>query len=361
MGFLEVHDVSKKFGESRAVDRVSFSLEHGRVLCLLGPSGSGKTTLLRLIAGLETLDEGSIRFDHREMEGVPPHLRTFRMMFQEFALFPHKNVFDNVAFGPRIQNESREAVARRTEEMLDLVGLKGFGSRNVAELSGGERQRVALARSLASPPGLLMLDEPLGSLDRAMRKRLISDLNRILGKVGVTTILVTHDQSEAFAAADVVAVMNQGKIEQMDAPEALYKHPGNSVVARFLGFENLFEGAVDETGGVLTDLGRLFPPSDGARPGETATVLLRPESARLVDADPALPVGETRVSGTVVERLFQGAHYHIAMVTSRGEALVFDISNETPPPAVGEAVHLAVKPSGMVLMPPPGRAKGVNR
>ncbi len=350
MGFLEVQDVSKRFGGELAVNRVSFSLEHGRILCLLGPSGCGKTTLLRIIAGLETPNRGSIRFDGREMRGVPPHLREFRMMFQEFALFPHKNVFENVAFGPQIQRNSREAVVRRTEEMLDLVGLEGFGPRDVAELSGGERQRVALARSLASHPRLLMLDEPLGSLDRAMRKRLISDLNHILRKVGVTTILVTHDQSEAFAAADVVAVMNQGEIEQMDSPETLYKYPKTPVVAGFLGFENLVEGK-KEGDAVHTDLGRLFPPSDAVEPGRTVTVLLRPESARLVDDNAALPAGEAMVSGRVKERLFQGAHYHIGVEIDRKRILVFDVSNETPPPAVGEMIHLALKPSGMVLMP----------
>ncbi len=351
MGLLEVQNVSRRFGEKLAVNRVSFSLDRGRVLCLLGPSGCGKTTLLRIIAGLETMDRGSVRFDDREMEGVPPHLRGFRMMFQEFALFPHKNVFDNVAFGPRIQKQTREEIVQRTGEMLNLVGLSGFGPRDVAELSGGERQRVALARSLASPPRLLMLDEPLGSLDRAMRKRLISDLNHILGKVGATTILVTHDQSEAFAAADVVAVMNQGRVEQMDSPATLYKHPRNPVVAGFLGFENLVEGKKGEEG-VHTDLGMLFPSSDATEPGRSVTVLLRPESARLVDDDAALPVGETRVSGRVRERLFQGAHYHIGVATDRGRILVFDVSNETPPPPEGEVVHLALKPSGMVLMPP---------
>lgn len=355
MGFLEVTDVSKTFGGELAVDRVSFSLERGRILCLLGASGCGKTTLLRIIAGLETPDSGSIRFDGREMEGVPPHLRQFRMMFQEFALFPHKNVFENVAFGPRIQKDSRKEVLRRTEDMLDLVGLKGFGPRNVSELSGGERQRVALARSLASRPRLLMLDEPLGSLDRAMRKRLISDLNRILRKVEVTAILVTHDQSEAFAAADEVAVMHRGGIEQMAAPENLYKYPKNPVVARFLGFENLVEGKRDGKEGVVTDLGLLFPASDDdTGKGRSVTVLLRPESARLVDEGAALSGRETMVRGTVRDRLFQGAFYHISMKSSGGRTLVFDISNETPPPLPGEPVFLALKPSGMVLMPPPG-------
>ncbi|MCP4693584.1 MAG: ABC transporter ATP-binding protein [Desulfobacterales bacterium] len=350
MGLLEVLDIFKRFGEEIAVDGVRFSLERGRILCLLGPSGCGKTTLLRIIAGLETPDRGSIRFDDLEMEGVPPHLRRFRMMFQEFALFPHKNVFENVAFGPRIQKDSREAVARRTAEMLDLVGLAGFGPRNVGELSGGERQRVALARSLASHPRLLMLDEPLGSLDRALRKRLISDLNHILRKVGVTTILVTHDQGEAFAAADVVAVMSQGRIEQMDSPENLYKNPKNPVVASFLGFENLVEGTMGNEREVITGLGPLFPPSNGTAPGEPATVLLRPESARLVEDDAVAP-RETLVSGTVKERVFQGANYHVTVASDRGGTLVFDIPNETPPPLAGELIRLALKPAGMVLMP----------
>ena len=351
MAALEVVDISKNFAATVALHRVTLRLETGNILCLLGPSGCGKTTLLRIIAGLETPSQGSLKFDGADLSRLPPHRRRFGMMFQDYALFPHKNVFENVAFGLRIRNASQVHIRRRVEEMLHLVGLADFALRDVSRLSGGERQRVALARSLAPQPRLLMLDEPLGSLDRALRERLMLDLHRIIKEVGVTTLYVTHDHAEAFTVADEVAVMINGKVEQIDRPENLYRHPGTEAVANFLGFQNLLNAVVDETGAVKSSVGILYPPRVNAAPGARLTVLLRPDAARLVGREDALEEGETPVSGTVLERMFKGGHSKLVVSAGAGQLLVFDFTHDTLPPSIGQRVRLALRPSGMVLMP----------
>ncbi|NLE99537.1 MAG: ABC transporter ATP-binding protein, partial [Anaerolineales bacterium] len=212
MPHLEVHNICKSYPDGWTLEGVSFAVEQGESICLLGPSGSGKTTLLRLIAGLEKPDCGQVMVDGQDISQVPPHRRGFGMMFQEYALFPHRDVFANVAFGLRMQRQDRDRIAERVTEVLELVDLAGFEHRDVNQLSGGERQRVALARSLAPHPTLLMLDEPLGALDRALREHLMVELPRILRRAQVTTLMVTHDQEEAFAIADRVILMRDGHI-----------------------------------------------------------------------------------------------------------------------------------------------------
>jgi ABC-type Fe3+/spermidine/putrescine transport system ATPase subunit len=351
MAILEVVDISKHFAATAALRQVTLRLEAGKILCLLGPSGCGKTTLLRIIAGLETPDQGSLTFDGADLSRLPPHRRRFGMMFQDYALFPHRNVFENVAFGLRIRNDSQVHIRRRVAEMLHLVGMADFAQRDVSRLSGGERQRVALARSLAPQPRLLMLDEPLGSLDRALRERLMLDLHRIIKEVGVTSLYVTHDHAEAFTVADEVAVMIDGKIEQIDRPENLYRQPGNKDVAGFLGFENLLSAVVDETGAVKSPLGTLYPPRVDAVPGTRLTVLLRPDAARLIDRKGPLEAGETPVTGTVRERMFKGGHSKLVVDAGAGQLLVFDFTHDAMPPPVGRRVRLALQPSAVVLMP----------
>jgi len=331
------------------VEDISLSMDRGNILCLLGPSGCGKTTLLRLIAGLEQPDAGRVIFDGADVTGLPPHRRKFGLMFQEFALFPHKNVSDNVAFGLRMQNQPPEQVRRRTEEMLALTGLGDHARRNVADLSGGERQRVALARSLAPRPRLLMLDEPLGALDRALRERLLADIREILKSLEMTAIFVTHDQSEALAVADMIAVLNRGRLEQIDPPEALYMHPGSVFVARFLGLQNLLEGEVTSTGGVQTSLGILYPSHLPASHRETVTLVLRPEGARLAGPDNdsgRLP----SIAGRVAARYFTGQNYRVTVIAGGGEELVFDLPNEPAPPSIGGSIQLNLLPSSMVMI-----------
>ena len=285
MALLEVTHISKSYAHTPALRQVSFSLEQGMILGILGPSGCGKTTLLRILAGIETPDSGSIAFDGKDMADVPPHRRHFGMMFQDFALFPHKTVFDNVGFGLLQKKLPSQEVTRRVHDLLSLVGLDGFSNRGISSLSGGERQRIALARSLAPNPRLLLLDEPMGSLDRELRERLVPELKAILQHVGVTAIFVTHDHAEAYAMADKVAVMNQGQIEQEDSPENLYRRPRNRRVASFLGFENFVDGMVMQDGSVQTRIGVFYPANpEKIAPGKAATLLIRPEAAAVVPA-----------------------------------------------------------------------------
>ncbi len=239
MSYLAISNIQKSFGSTIAVDGVSLSLERGEIVCLLGPSGCGKTTLLRLVAGLESADGGQILLDGQDLVDVPTYQRGIGMMFQSYALFPHMTVAQNVSYGLRMAKEPAPLITERVAEMLELVDMVGLKDRKIDQLSGGQQQRVALARSLATRPGVLLLDEPLGSLDRLLRERLLDELRAILKKVGVTALYVTHDQSEAFGIADRVAVMNLGKIEQINSPQEIYIRPINRFVANFLGLSNV--------------------------------------------------------------------------------------------------------------------------
>ena len=232
---LILQHINKSYGRDILMLRdVNLTLARGTKLSVLGPSGCGKTSLLRIIAGLESFDSGSILFNGRSLTEIPPHRRNFGYMFQDFALFPHMNVFENVAFGLKMKKQSGKDITARVDEMLELTGLEGYGPRSIYELSGGERQRVALARTLAPKPRLLMLDEPLSALDRVLRHRLLADLTEILSGLNITTIFVTHDHEEAFAAGSTVMVMRKGKIEQMGSREELQTAPVNDWVRDFL-------------------------------------------------------------------------------------------------------------------------------
>jgi ABC-type Fe3+/spermidine/putrescine transport system ATPase subunit len=355
MSLLEVHHLTKYYGEERFPDDISFAVDKGEIICLLGPSGCGKTTLLRIITGLEIPNSGQVLFDGRDIRNVPIHRRNFGLMFQDYALFPHKNVFENVAFGLRMMNLPKAEIEARVSEILDLVGLSGFEQRDVNLLSGGEQQRVALARSLAPRPRLLMLDEPLGSLDRTLRERLMNELRDILKGVGVTAIYVTHDQEEAFAIADRVIIMNHGRRVQEGTPQDVYQHPATEFVARFLGLTNLLPGKVCGVGDghavVETEIGgfRVSQPEPGTwKLGTGVIVLIRPEAASPAECP---PVGDNIVAGTLVERSFRGGSYRLVIRHASGQHLSFTVpaADENLPP-LGESIHIPLRSEAISLL-----------
>jgi len=342
MSGLLIHNIHKSFGKNHALAGVSFQVEEGEIVAVLGPSGCGKSTLLNIIAGLELPDQGDISWNNVSLVNIPPHKRGFGLMFQDFALFPHRNVFENVAFGLRMVHQAKEKIDIRVDEVLELVGLPDFAERDVNTLSGGESQRVALARSLAPSPRMLMLDEPLGSLDRTLRERLILDLKQILEQNQLTALYVTHDQEEAFVIADRVVVMNVkpgvgGVVEQIGLPQDIYRNPGSVFVAHFLGLNNLFPGEVSVGGNgklVTTPIGT-FPIIGDAR--GRVTMLLRPDSVKLNSDGPCHLIG--KIGGVS----FRGNLYRI-MVEINGFNLLFDFPTNSVMPNTGDQIELSFEP-----------------
>jgi ABC-type Fe3+/spermidine/putrescine transport system ATPase subunit len=341
MDALGLKDLHKSFGGTRAVDGVSFQVDRGQIMAVLGPSGCGKSTLLMMVAGLEEPEQGEVLWEGEPLANVPPHLRGFGLMFQDYVLFPHMNVYDNVAFGLRMSRLGPEQIRARVHEMLSLMGLAEFGERDVNTLSGGEQQRVALARSLAPQPLLLMLDEPLGSVDRTLRERLMFELRHILKDMQQTAIYVTHDQEEAFAIADRVVLMRAGKVEQIGTPQDIYHNPASLFVAKFLGLANVLEGEVNQAGGqavIHTGIGNI--PVDGSQQGRV-TVLVRPDMAKL-DSKAGY-----QIKGRVEEISFRGTICRM-VITVDDTRLIFDFPSSEPVPGVGEQVLLSFDPDRAV-------------
>lgn len=343
---VEAREIVKSYGQDRVLRNVSFGVDQGEIVCLLGPSGCGKSTLLRVIAGLETDYSGTIIFDGRPVDRVPVHGRGFGFMFQDFALLPHRSVGQNIAFGLRMQGWPRNAINKRVDEMLALVGLPGYADRTIFELSGGERQRVALARSLAPQPRLLMLDEPLGALDRTLRERLTDDVRQIIKGVGLTSIYVTHDQVEAFAVADRILLMDRGTIVQSGTPLAVYQNPINVFAAKFLGLNNVIDGQVIErvagSGNriVQTRLGRLHIRG-GSSEENPITILIRPEAA-----EPA-SLGVNVVEGRVARSSFRGATQRVVLRHESGIELELDLEAQIE---LGGEMRVALRPDAITVI-----------
>jgi putative spermidine/putrescine transport system ATP-binding protein len=320
---VELRRVSRRFGDVRAVDDISFTVAAGEFFAMLGPSGSGKTTCLRLIAGFETPDAGQLFLLEKDATALPPFARDVNTVFQDYALFPHFTVGENVAYGPRMRGVGRAQRTRRAEELLELVGLSGYGRRKPGELSGGQRQRVALARALINEPKVLLLDEPLGALDLKLREQMQAELKALKRRLGITFIYVTHDQGEALSMSDRVAVFNHGRIEQLDSPSALYERPETPFVADFVGGANVVRGALAQ------QLARA--------PGPFA---LRPERVRIAAAPPAgndagdgAGADEVAITGKVIEVSYHGAtsRYTVAIGEQTLEVTAPSGESSTPP------------------------------
>ncbi|MET8645831.1 ABC transporter ATP-binding protein [Streptomyces sp. NPDC004675] len=308
---LRLEEATVRFAGRAALDRVGLEVAEREIVCVLGPSGGGKSTLLRTVAGLQPLDTGRVFLEGRDLDGTPVHRRGVGLMFQDHQLFPQRDVGGNVAFGLRMHGAPRGEQEARVAELLDLVGLPGAARRAVASLSGGEQQRVALARALAPRPRLLMLDEPLGQLDRSLRERLVVELRELFGRLGTTVLAVTHDQGEAFALADRVVVMRDGRIAQSGSPLEVWQRPADEFVARFLGFDNVVAATV--TGRAAdTPWGKL-PVPEGSPQGP-GTLLVRPAGVRLVDAPDGLRC-------TVAARTFRGTHVAVRLRPERAPEL----------------------------------------
>jgi putative spermidine/putrescine transport system ATP-binding protein len=338
---LILDGVTKAFGATRAVDGVSLTVPAGTFVCLLGPSGCGKTTLLRMIAGLEEPTAGRIALGGTDLTRVPPHKRGFGMVFQSLALFPHLTVAGNIAYPLKIRGTDAAVIQRRVAELLDMVRLSGFGERSVAKLSGGQRQRVAIARALAVDPALFLLDEPLSALDAKLRESMQVELRQLQRRLGITTIVVTHDQREAMTMADLVVVMNGGRIHQTAAPAEVYRRPADAFVADFIGSSNLLpasavSGGLSVPGGTIPGLAL----DGGAREG---TVSVRPE-------DLAVVAGDGHLTGTVTFVRDLGATVE-TFVDVGGTVLVASAPHSAAAPvAAGDRVALAVDTAKAVVL-----------
>lgn len=333
---FQVHGLTKRFGAAVAVDGVDLAAPAGQFTCLVGPSGCGKTTLLRLLMGLEPPTSGRIEINGQDISGLPPAKRGMGMVFQSYALFPNMRVADNIAFGMKSIASGRERT-RRVEALLETVGLPDLGHRFPSQLSGGQQQRVAIARALAVEPRILLLDEPLAALDPQIREQLRGELKSLQRRLGVTTVMVTHDQAEALAVADLIVVMRAGRVEQAGTPEALYDAPSRAFVAGFLGAANLLQGHAVDAGTVRLTGGQILLASVGAfAPGARMTAAIRPERVRLTAN------GAAGLTGRVISRIFGGASTRLE-VRLDGEAagaLMVDVPAGGPRPELEDAVRL---------------------
>jgi spermidine/putrescine transport system ATP-binding protein len=338
--------VTKRFDDVVAVDDVSLTIERGRFFALLGPSGCGKTTTLRMIGGFEEPTAGTIQLGDRDVTGLPPYKRDVNTVFQSYALFPHLSIFENVAFGLRRRGVRGREVTRQVEEMLELVALSGLGRRRPHQLSGGQQQRVALARALVNSPQVLLLDEPLGALDLKLRKQMQLELKRIQNDVGITFIHVTHDQEEAMTMADSIAVMNDGRIEQLGTPSELYERPRTAFVAGFLGVSNLLSGTADGGGTIRLDDGTVVraPAADSAV-GRVA-IGVRPEKLRLEGE------GENSLTGSVTERAYIGVSTQYIVRTPAGAVTVYVQNTDSAAGGLnpGDHVRLTWRPDSTFVV-----------
>ena len=333
---IEFRNIVKSFDGQVVLKGVNLNINENEFVTLLGPSGCGKTTLLRILGGFLEQDEGTVIFDGQCIDKVPPYKREINTVFQKYALFPHMNVYENIAFGLRIKKLGNDIISQKVNRMLSLVNLEGYGKRRVTQLSGGQQQRVAIARALVNEPNVLLLDEPLGALDLKLRKEMQRELKRIQQEVGITFIFVTHDQEEALTMSDKIVVMNAGEIEQIGTPLEIYNEPVNAYVARFIGESNIVTGVMKSETKVRFD-DRDFDCRDyRMRPGENVDVLIRPEDFTIVKPKDGVMRGEVKSS------IFKGVHYELMVETRIGTSKTVKMnvvtSHDMFNPATGEKI-----------------------
>ena len=335
---IRLEDLCKSFDNEQILKSVNLYIRDKEFVTLLGPSGCGKTTILRCIAGFETPDEGKITFEGADLLTTPAHQRPINTVFQKYALFPHLNVFDNVAFGLRIKKTPEKEIRQKVRKMLTMVDLKGYEKRPISKLSGGQQQRVAIARALVNMPRLLLLDEPLGALDLKLRKDMQLELKNLHRRSGITFLYVTHDQEEALTMSDTIVVMKSGTIQQIGTPQDIYNEPANAFVADFIGESNIFDAKMDEDCKVNL-CGAVFDCVD-PRPSQLVDVVIRPEDVEIV------PPEKGQVKGLVEASLFKGVHYEMT-VACEGETWII---HSTRCVEVGETIGMSVAPENIHIM-----------
>ena len=339
---IEVKNLTKVFDDVTVLDNISLGIKKGQFVTLLGPSGCGKTTLLRIIAGFETPTEGQVFIDGKEMTDIPPYKRPVNTVFQRYALFPHLNVYKNIAFGLKIKKLPKEEIETRVKSALKLVNLEGYETRNVTSLSGGQQQRVAIARALVCQPTVLLLDEPLGALDLKMRKEMQFELKRMHDQLGITFIYVTHDQEEALTMSDVVVVMNDGIIQQIGTPKKIYDEPANAFVANFIGESNLISGTMPKDN-IVSFLGiKTLCLDKGFEKDEKVDIVIRPEDITVYPESSS----EGQLAGKVIASVFKGTFYQMEIVCNEYEFTV----QSTKEFKVGTNVRIGVTPDGIHIM-----------
>ena len=340
---IDLKHISVKLGDNQVLDDLSLYIRDREFITLLGPSGCGKTTILRVIAGFLDPDEGDVIFEDKKINGVPPHKRQVNTIFQRYALFPHLNVYENVAFGLRIRKVSESEIEKTVSEMLSIVNLSGFEKRNINSLSGGQQQRVAIARALAVKPRVLLLDEPLGALDLKLRREMQVELKKIQQQLGITFIYVTHDQEEALTMSDTVVVLNQGYIQQIGTPVDIYNEPTNAFVADFIGESNIIDGVMIRDRLVLILGAEFVCVDEGFGENMPVDVVIRPEDVVLT------PPSQGELKGVVTDIIFKGVHYEMHVLVNGYEWLV----HSTVSTPIGAEVGLSVEPSNIQIMNKP--------
>ena len=346
---IRLDNISKSFGDHMVLRDISLTIRENEFVTLLGPSGCGKTTTLRIIGGFEQPDSGLVYFDGKDITALPPNRRNVNTVFQNYALFPHMTVGDNVAFGLRIQGKDEKTVREKVQYGLKLVNLAGFENRRIDQLSGGQQQRVAMARAIVNEPRVLLLDEPLGALDLKLRQEMQYELVRLKNELGITFIYVTHDQEEALTMSDTVVVMNNGLIQQMGTPEEIYNEPENAFVADFIGDSNILSGVMVQDHLVNIN-GVNFPCIDGSEngfmPDEAVDVVIRPEDIEI------RPYGQGILNGTIISKLFIGVHYEMLCKSETGSGFEWLLQNYDSY-EVGQQIGMYVRPENIQIMHKP--------